>query len=182
MSRGPAFVQRINDDVADQILYVNNTLNVTPTGAVSTAVLRFNAAGTLFGPFGVNELLTANEGLVLSLTEPGVYSVELTVSQTGAVTNVWGIGFNQVSPIVAVTFAAGAVKVAQLDTNALETASIVITTLARVSQTQARAGAGGPLAGFLVRGLAQATGGGAPTGAVAATVAFRINKIWDVAF
>lgn len=178
MSRGPAFVQRINDDVADQILFTNNTLNATPSGAVSTAVLRFNVAGTLTGPFGVSDATTANEGTIMSITEPGVYSVELTVSQTGAVSNIWGIGFNQVTPITLVSFAAGATHVVQLDSNAAEVTSAVITGLVRINNTLAR-----QAGGVTVRGLGQATAGGAPVpGAVLGSFAIRITKLWEVAF
>lgn len=182
MSRGPSTAQRINTDLTETPLFTNNTLNATFTGTGSTAVLRFNADGTYAGPTGgITETRTDALGTTWSITEPGIYSIELTWSQSGAVTNVFGLSLNVAAgglTAVPALATAGMTHIVPAISLATQIVSGTLTAVYRITQTLARAAGGA-----LVRGHAAAAGGGAPTGVTAGILnAIRIIKIGDIAY
>lgn len=178
MSARGAGLQSINLPLTDGGTYTNTTLNAGFTGGTDTSCLRFNAAGVtpnFFAEIGV----LADNGTVVSISDPGVYEVELVTSQVGAVTNVWGLSLGAaVQPLVAVPafLTDGCFQRAQQISLAAQTISVVMTGMILLRTALAKATAG-LTASNNVRGLAAATGGGAPTGVVAANVSLRIVKM-----
>lgn len=177
MSRASAF-QSINLPDVDANVYTNATLNATFTGTTDTSCLRFNAAGTA-GNFYAEIGTLATQGTILSCSDPGVYAVELVTSQVGAVTNVWGLSLGAATqPLVAVpAFGTdGCFQRAQQISLAGQTISNVLAGIVLLRTAIAKATAAVTATNNL-RGLAAATGGGAPTGVVAANVQLRVVKI-----
>lgn len=178
MTARGAGLQSINLPLTDGGVYSNITLNASFTGTTDTSTLRFNAAGTLPTNFFAEVGTLATQGTIVSISDPGVYEVELVTSQTGAVTNVWGLSLGAATqPLVAVpAFGTdGCFQRAQQITLAGQTLSVVLTGIAILRTAVAKATAGVAAANN-IRGLATATGGGAPTGVVAANVSLRIAK------
>lgn len=170
--------QSINLGLTDNISYVNSTLNAAFTGGTATNCLRWNAAGTIVGSAFITETTTAADGTTVAITDPGVYEMELVGSSVDAVTNIWGLS------VGATLVVAGTVTI---NTNGVFQASQQITIL---NETRSFA-----LKGYVLlrtaaakatvalqstnqfRGVASASGGGAPTGVVAANCSIRINKM-----
>lgn len=172
-------LQSINLPLTDAGVYSNSVLNAAFTGAPDTSVLRFNAAGTLPTNFFSEVGTLAANGTVVSITDPGVFQVELVTSQVAGVTNVWGLSFGAVTqPLTAVpAFGVdGCFQRAQQITLAGQTISVTMTGIVLMRTAIAKATAGLTAANN-IRGLAAATGGGAPTGVVAANVSLRIAKM-----
>lgn len=179
MTARGAGLQAINLPLADGGTYTNQTLNAAFVGNPDTSCLRFNAAGSLPTNFFAELGTLAANGTVVSISDPGVYDVELVTSQVGAVTNVWGLSLGAVaSPLTAVpAFGTdGCFMRAQQVSLAGQTISNVLAGIAILRTVVAKATAGLTAANN-IRGLAAATGGGAPTGLVAANVSLRITKM-----
>ncbi len=169
----------INQASLDGALNVNNgrTINAAFTGAVDTAVLRFDATAVAFGSrLGVTT--TVDNGTIVTIGAPGVYKVDLSVTATGAVATACGIGIDMaVEPIVAdpaigtdgvikATDDLGVVNLTQL---------IELSTVIYVSAVQAAAV-------VRVRFLCTDSEGGAPAGLVLAFGSFRVRQLAQVSF
>jgi hypothetical protein len=178
MTSRAAALQSINQSLVDQTNYQNSVLNAAFTGGTDTACLRFNVAavGTTFA---VEIGTLAANGTVISISQAGVYLVELVASQTGAVTNVWGLSLAATAaPLVAVPAfgAGGCFQAAPQVSLAASTVSVPLVGTVVMRTIAAKATAGLTATNNL-RGLAAASGGGAPTGVVAANVSLRIQQI-----
>lgn len=186
MARGPSSAQRINAELVENSLYTNNTLHANFTGTTNDAVLLFNAAGTYTGPTGNitdSNIVgpAANDGSFFSIFEPGVYAVELTVSQSGVASNVFGLSLNVANaglsavPALA-TF--GMTHVVPVISLANQIASATITAVYRITQNLARAAGGA-----IVRGHATEPDGTPPILLTAGIFnSIRIGKVMDLAY
>jgi len=157
----------------------NSVLNATPTGSTDTAVLRMNVAAAVpIGGRSINEVNSAANGTVLTISSSGVFQVDLELAFTGAVAVQAGIGFNMAAaPIVAdpVFGTDGVIKAADMLMVATSTQAISFSTYIVVTAAQAAAGA-------TLRFLATNSAGAAPVGIVAASVAYRVRKMFNVPF
>jgi len=169
---------QINEAVLTELNSATNTvLNATPTGSTDTAVLRMNAAATVAGS-AVTEATTAAAGTIITIAQPGLWSIDFTAAFTGAVAVQLGIGFNMAAaPIVAdpVVGTDGVVKAADMLMVATSTQALDLGTTFLVTAAQAATG-------FTVRLLGTNSAGAAPVGIVAGSVNYRLLQLANTPF
>jgi hypothetical protein len=129
----------------------NVVLNAAVVGAVSTAVLRWNAAATVNSSLGgfpavswVTELNDANLGTVLTVTRRGVYHIALGLTIEASGTVAAGISLNSAlltSASNPINGTAGIVIGQDVDTPAATQTGINLAALVPISDTQAGVGA-----------------------------------------
>ncbi len=160
----------------DQNTRTGRTINATPTGAVDTAVLRFDV---LTGSTaGIVVATTADNGTILTINQAGVYQIDLGLDFNGAVLLSAGIGINMgagaiiADPLIGTD---GVVKATDADGVAANTAHLELSTVVYVTGAQAAAG-------LTVRFLATDSAAGAPAGLVAAFGGWRVHQIAQVSF
>ncbi len=169
----------INQASLDGSLNVNTgrALNAAFTGAVDTAVLRFdNTAVAIGSRLGV--ITTVDNGSVVSIGAPGVYGVDLTVTVTGAVAAACGIGIDMAAaPFVAdpVIGTDGVIKATDNLGVVAMTQIVELSTVIYVSAVQAAAV-------VRVRFLCTDSEAGAPAGLVLAFCSFRVRQLAQVSF
>ncbi len=152
------------------------TLNATPTGSTDTAVLRWDTITVPTADAQVSFVTTAAAGTIVTLTESGLYLVDLTLAVNGAVALAAGIGLDMVAaPIIAdpAVGTDGVFQANDLLSVAANTAGIRLATAFYVDEATSPA---------TIRFLATDSAAAAPAGLVAATASFRIVKLANLAF
>lgn len=155
------------------------SLQPTPTGSTDTAVVRFSDFTTvIITGTGISQTSGAVNGTIVTLAEPGLYEIDLTLGSTGAVAIAAGIGINMAAaPIVAdpVVGTDGVIKALDTLGVALGNWPIELGTKILVSGAQAQAGS-------TVRALATNSAGAAPVGLVGTEGQLRIRKLFSTPF
>jgi hypothetical protein len=157
-------------------IITGTTLNATPTGATDTAVLRFDTVTVPAADARVAFTTTAAAGTVVTLTDSGLYQVDLTLAVNGAVAIAAGIGLDMAAAPIVADPAVGTDGVFQANdflSVAANTAGIRFSTAFYVDEATSPA---------TIRLLATDSAGAAPAGLVAATASFRIVKLANIAF
>jgi hypothetical protein len=159
----------------------NQTLNAAFTGAVDTAICRFNAAGTLVG--AITETTTGDEGTRVLITSPGIYHVEFSCTVLGAVPIAAGIslGAATVAAITADPVVGVANVIESQDVVSIAVLQFQVSLSAIVTVTGAAvslgAGTGAGTAGIMFH--LTDSGGAAPVGVPAASAQYRIEKLFE---
>lgn len=167
----------INPWTFKNALFVNNTINATPTGSTNDAVLRFNAAGTATedDPGTFTETTTAADGTSLAIKKAGIYLFTFTATLTGAVPVFFGISQDVAAaglvndPAFATT---GFLAIADCLSVASNTAVCSLMATVYVSRALAASATGSVL-----RCHATNSGNAAPVGIVAGSVQYRVALI-----
>jgi hypothetical protein len=157
-------------------IITGTTLNATPTGSTDTAVLRWDTIVVPATDPQVSFTTTAAAGTIVTLTESGVYLVDLTLALTGAVAIAAGIGQDMAAAPIVADPAVGTDGVFQANdflAVAANTAGIRFATALYVDESESPS---------TIRFLATNSAGAAPVGLVAATASFRIVKVANIAF
>jgi hypothetical protein len=155
----------------------NSVINATPTGSTDDVILRMNAAATIVG-VGIAEVTTAAAGTIVTISTPGIFSVSLTLGFTGAVAVAAGIGINMATaPITAdpVVGTDGVIKAADMLMVASSTQVVDLATTFQCTAAQAATG-------MTLRFVASNSANAAPVGVVAASVAYRLQKLCNIPF
>lgn len=179
MTSRAAGMQAISYPLRESVGYNNSVLDAAFTGGTANNCLRFNGAGAITPNFVV-EATTVADGTTVTISDAGIYEVELTGSSVDAVSNIWGLslGANAVVSGTVAFLTNGCFQASQQITILNETRSFTLRGLAILTTLRAKATASLTSANVF-RGVASASAGGAPTGVVAANVVLRINKIDD---
>ncbi len=162
----------------DQNTRNGRTINATPSGGVDTAVLRFDGQSIVIGNTSIVVATNADNGTILTISQAGVYQIDLGLDVTGAVLLSAGIGINMAAaPIIADPLIGtdGVVKATDIDGVAVKTAHLELSTVVYVTGAQAAAG-------LTVRFLATDSAAGAPAGLVVAFGGWRVHQIAQVSF
>jgi hypothetical protein len=173
-SQNTAAPNRTGNDSID-----NSIGHATPTGSTDTAVARFAAgANSPIGGFSYTEVNTAANGTIVSIVQPGIYQVDYNFCFTGAVLVAGGIGLGMAGAAITadpVVGTNGVIAAADMDSNASMTLCCSLTTTFPVRAQLAATPA-------TIRFLMTDSAGGAPVGVVAASVQYRMRRLFGVAF
>ncbi len=159
-----------------QNLRTGRTINALFTGAVDDAILRFDVVSAVVGNSSIAVVTTGDDGTVVTITEAGVYQVDLSLDWTGAVAIAAGIGVDMtiftVDPVLGVD---GVIKATDVLGVAAFTGHVELSTTIYVTGAQAAAGR-------TVRFICTNSAGAVPAGLVVAFGGWRIAQIAQVSF
>lgn len=163
--------------------YLNNTLNAALVGGVDTACLRYNAAGVFDAQLFAEQGTLANNGTVVAIIQPGVYTIETLLVQAATADNTYGLclGATVVTNGTAITYAtAGILRLASGLQNAAASDSAISLTATVLVRTATAKITPTTTSANTVRVLATATATGAPTLITVASCGISITKINDL--
>ncbi len=163
--------------LTSQATLINDTVDAGMTGSTDDVILEFAGAATA-GGVGLAEVTTAANGSIITVSSPGIYSIDFDLAFSGAVAVAAGIGINMATaPITAdpVVGTDGVIKAADMLMVASSIQAYSSATTILVSAVQAAAG-------LTIRFIASNSANAAPVGVVVASVAYRIMKIANTPF